>query len=135
MLKGEVHLDFTPRFYIFIWCSKVIRFQQKKTHQKIMFFDEVMYFWICPIFERPKNAKTKPRSHQIAEAVTSLGEKVENRPYLQALRDHLNWLKSISIQSPEIFAGPILMQKRSLNLKKWVSRPVNNYHFRYDVIN
>ena len=68
----------------------------------------------------------KPRSHQIAEAVTSLGEKVENRPYLQALRDHLNWLKSISIQSPEIFAGPILMQKRSLNLKKWVSRPENN---------
>ena len=96
----------------------------KKTASKKKFFDEDMNFWKLAIFDGPKNAKTDVPSNY--RGVTSLGANVEIRSLLQVLPDHLNWLKSKSIQSLEILVGPISMQKRSLNPKKWVSRPENN---------
>ena len=87
----------------------------KKLVSKKMFFDEDMNFWKCCIFDGPKNAKTDVRSNY--RGVTSLAEKVEIRPFLQVPPNHLNWLKSKSIQSLEILVGPISMQKRSLNPK------------------
>ena len=83
-----------------------------------------MNFLKCCFFDGPKNAKTDVPSNY--RGVTSLGANVEIRSLLQVLPDHLNCLKSKSIQSLEILVGPISMQKRSLNPKKWVSRPENN---------
>ena len=74
-----------------------------------------MNFWKLAIFDGPKNAKTDVPSNY--RGVTSLAESFQNGPCLQVLPDHLNWLKSKSIQSLEILVGPISMQKRSLNPK------------------
>ena len=68
-----------------------------------------MNFLKCCIFDGPKNDKTDFPSNY--RGVTSLGANVEIRSLLQVLPDHQNCLKSKSIQSLEIFAGPILMQK------------------------
>ena len=125
MLLGK----FIPIFYsrIAIYSSHLN--EQKKTHQKILIFDEVMACQSSQIYQPISNArKIFPR------CMTSLEPNVRNLAYISI---HFQYIcfKSIRIPFPvrkvEIL---FLIQNWPLSSKKWVRWPENVYLGCYDAI-
>ena len=126
MLLGK----FTPIFYsrIVIYSSHLN--EQKKTHQKILIFHEVMPCQSLPIFQLIWNAsKIFPRY------MTSLEPNVRNYAYISILFQCICF-KNVRIPFP-IWKVKILFLKVNwpLSPKKLVSLSENEHNFLYDVIN